>query len=44
MLSTGIIIVILIVSTFVGWVIYKIFTVRTYQPPLHEDSWDYVIN
>ena len=44
MLSTGIVIVILVVSAFVGWVICKIFTVRTYQPPLHEDSWDYVIN
>jgi len=44
MLSAGIIIVILVVSAFVGWAIYKIFTVRTYQRPLHEDSWDYVVN
>ena len=44
MLSAGIIIVILVVSAFVGWAICKIFTVTTYQPPRQEDSWDYIIN
>jgi len=47
MLSVSIIIVIFVVSAFLAWVIYKIFTVKTYKAPppqLHEDTWNYIVN
>ena len=42
MFPVAIILVLIVAAIFMLWVIYKMCDITPYQPPLYEDSWDYV--